>query len=396
MNITINRERLAKTFIGLCEISSPSRHERAMADYLKKLFADLGATDISEDDSAAETGADSGNLYFRFQGDQPERDGFFFSCHMDTVQPGEGVRVRFDGEMFTSMGDTVLGGDDKSGIAAIIETMRLLKEHQASHPDIEILITTCEEIGLLGARCFDAAKVRGTYGYTLDSSGIDRVIIGAPAANKFSIRITGASAHAGLQPEMGINAIAVAAKAISAIKLGRLDAESTANFGVIAGGVATNIVPECVVIDGEVRSHDPKKLQAHSEAIAQAFSRVAAAWPETMTESGPRRPTVDIKLAAEYPAMRLAPDSPVARRIQTAGRSLGKELEFVIAGGGSDANIFNEKGLPTAIVATGMDLVHTTGERLRFGDLLELTRLLIAIAIIDDESCCATPRYLVE
>jgi tripeptide aminopeptidase len=385
MNIAINRERLAETFIRLCEISSPSGHERTIADFLKTLFADLGAASVEEDDSGAKTGSDSGNLIIRFSGNQPGRDGFFFSCHMDTVQPGQGVRVRRENDLFTSAGDTILGGDDKSGIAAIVETIRLLRETKASHPDIEILITTCEEIGLLGAKFLDAGKVRGKYGYALDSSGIDRVIVGAPAANKFSIEITGAAAHAGLQPEMGINAIAVAARAISQIKLGRLDEESTANFGVITGGVATNIVPAKVVIDGEVRSHDSSKLQRYSEEIARVFYETAAAWPETITEDGPKRPTVTISVIAEYPAMRLAPDTPVVRRIQAAGRSLGKNLQFIIAGGGSDANIFTDKGLPTAIVATGMDLVHTIDERLRLDDLVELTRLLFAIAIIDND-----------
>jgi len=386
MDIAIKRERLTETFIRLCEIASPSGHERAIADYLKSLFRELGAASVEEDDSAAQTGSDSGNLLIRFQGNQPGREGFFFSCHMDTVQPGEGIIVLLnEGNVFTSAGDTILGGDDKSGIAAIIETMRLLKESGASHPDIEILITTCEEVGLVGAKFFDAKKVHGHYGYALDSSGIDRVIVGAPAANKFSIEITGASAHAGLQPEMGINAIAVAAKAISQIKLGRLDAESTANLGLIAGGVATNIVPERVVIDGEVRSHDPKKLQAYSDEIERIFHETVAAWPETMTENGPKRPMVKINRMAEYPAMHLAPEAPVLRRIHAAERALGKTLEFIVAGGGSDANIFNDKGLPTAIVATGMDLVHTTGERLRLDDLVELTRLLFAIATTDGD-----------
>jgi tripeptide aminopeptidase len=386
MDIAINRERLAETFILLCEIDSPSGHERAIADYLKRLLTELGAASVEEDDSAAQTGSDSGNLLIRFQGNQPGRDGFFFSCHMDTVQPGEGVRVLLNEDyVFTSAGDTILGGDDKSGIAAIIETMRLLKETGASHPDIEILITTCEEVGLLGAKFFDTKKVRGHYGYALDSSGIDRVIVGAPAANKFSIEITGVSAHAGLQPEMGISAIAVAAKAISQIKLGRLDAESTANFGVITGGVATNIVPERVVIDGEVRSHNPEKLRLYSDEIEKVFYETAAAWPETMTENGPKRPTVAINRMAEYPALLLAPEAPALRRIQAAGQVLGKTLEFIIAGGGSDANIFGDKGLPTAIVATGMDLVHTTGERLRLDDLVELTRLLFAIATVDGD-----------
>ena len=384
MDIAIDREhmreRLAATFTELCEISSPSRRERAIADHLKTLFADLGAASVEEDDSGPATGSDSGNLIIRFPGNQPESAAFFFSCHMDTVEPGEGVKVRRENDVFTSAGDTVLGGDDKSGIAAVIETIRLLRETKASHPDIEIVITTCEELGMLGAKALDSRRLRGQYGYALDSSGIDQVIVGAPAANKFSITITGASAHAGLQPEAGINAIAVAAQAIGQVRLGRLDAESTANFGLIAGGIATNIVPASVVIDGEVRSHNPEKLARYSDEIKRIFHETAANWPETMTGNGPKRPTVAIDLVAEYPAMLLAADSPVIRRIQAAGASLGKNLEFIVAGGGSDANIFSGQALPTVIVATGMDLVHTTGERLRLDDLVELTRLLFAIA----------------
>jgi len=183
MTITINRERLAETFAELCEISSPSRKEGAIAAFLKTKFSELGADTIIEDDSAAKTGSESGNLIVRFNGNQADREGFFLSCHMDTVEPADGVKVLRTGDIFTSRGETVLGGDDKSGIAAVLELLALLQEQKTPHPMIEVVITTCEEIGLLGAKHLDYSRLQTSYGYALDSSGIDTVIVGAPAAN---------------------------------------------------------------------------------------------------------------------------------------------------------------------------------------------------------------------
>lgn len=379
MDILVNRERLAQTFTDLCQISSPSRHEKAVAIHLRQLFGKLGAESISEDDSATATGADCGNLIIRFAGNDNQRPGLFFSCHMDTVQPGEGVKVARNGDIFTSAGDTILGADDKSGIAAIIETIMVLQESGAQHGPIEIILTTCEEIGLLGAKHLDYRQIRSQYGYALDSSGINRVIIGAPAANKFKITVQGLAAHAGLNPEDGINAIQVAAKAIAGLRLGRLDDESTANFGLINGGVATNIIPDSLTIAGEVRSHNLAKLHRYTKEIEDAFHETVKNWPGRRIVDGVERPAVTIATLAEYPTMRLDPSSPLIRRIDAAGKAIGTDLQFVIAGGGSDANIFNGHGLPTAIIATGMDQVHTINEQLDLNHMVELTKLLFAL-----------------
>jgi len=374
----IDRERLAQTFTTLCEIDSPSRDEKAVAEHLKEVFTSLGADQIIEDNSAPETGSESGNLIIRFNGTREDMEGVFLSAHMDTVQPGLGVEVERTGDIFTSKGETVLGGDDKSGIAAIIETLTILKEQQIEHGLIEVVLTTCEEVGLLGAKHLEHKHVTAKYGYALDSSGIDSVVIGAPAANKFRIEVTGAAAHAGLNPEAGISAIQVAAKAISDIPLGRIDEETTANFGIISGGSATNIIPETVVIEGEVRSHSVAKLENHTKLIADTFDRVVAEWQNPSPENT-LRPTVAISTTTDYPAMLLEMDSPVIARIQKAGKQAGQELQFVVAGGGSDANIFNGFGLATAIVATGMDKVHTTDEQLDLNHLVRVTELVHGI-----------------
>ncbi|MCX5869730.1 MAG: M20/M25/M40 family metallo-hydrolase [Deltaproteobacteria bacterium] len=388
MNIPINLERLARTFVQLCEIDSPSRSEREVSDYLTRTFHDLGAASIVEDTSAEQTGSDCGNLIISIPGNRPDQETIFFACHMDTVEPGYGVEVRRDGDIFTSWGDTVLGSDDKSGIAAIIELIRVLKEKKIDHGPIELLFTTCEEIGLLGAKALDRARMTASFGYALDSTGIDQVITGAPAANKLKVEVHGIAAHAGLHPEQGISALCMAASAIADLRLGRLDEESTANFGIIHGGVATNIIPDHITIEGEVRSHSLQKLTAYTEEIKRTFQQVIECWPlppgkqdEGETPALAPAPSVEINVQLEYPAMRLKLNDQVLARVKQAGMNLGRNLEFQIAGGGSDANILNSFGLPTAIIATGMDKVHTTNECLDLKDLVRLTELLFAIVV---------------
>lgn len=380
MTVQINRERLAATFTELCEISSPSRKEGAIAAHLKKSFAALGADSVYEDDSASRTGSESGNLIVRFAGNQPEREGLFFSCHMDTVEPGMGVRVVRTGDIFTSAGETVLGGDDKTGIAAVLELLALLKENRIPHPKIEVVVTTCEEIGLLGAKHLDYKKLETPYGYALDSTGINHVVIGAPAANKIMIELKGVAAHAGLCPEAGINALALTVQALAGIRLGRLDDESTCNFGIIQGGVATNIVPDKVVLRGEVRSHSQEKLTRYTDEIFAAFQSTVDNW-QGGPATGDGRPTLAITIVDDSPPLSLAEDTPVIERVKRASAASGKNLRYIVAGGGSDANIFNGFGLPTAIIATGMSKVHTVEERLDLNDLVNLTELLYALTL---------------
>ncbi len=380
MSALVDRERLAHTFMRLCEIDSPSRSEGVVAAYLRELFLELGATAVIEDGSAMLTGADCGNLLVRFPGTDPKGQPLFFACHMDTVQPGVGVEVQRLDDLFTSRGETVLGGDDKSGIAALIELIRVLQEEGAAYGPIELLLTTCEEIGLLGAKAFDCGQIRAAYGYALDSTGIDRVIIGAPAANKLKVQVRGIAAHAGLNPEQGISALCLAAKAIGELRLGRLDEQSTANFGLIRGGVATNIIPDLIILEGEVRSHSPEKLAAYTREIEEVFVQVVNGWmsPDDLALA---RPVLEFSAEAEYPVMRLDVGTPVLERLRRAGEILDRPLDFCMAGGGSDANIFNSHGLATAIVATGMDKVHTTDECLALDDLVSLTELLHAIVV---------------
>jgi len=380
MNINVDKERLAEEFVRFCEISSPSKEERQVADYLKKLFTDLGADYVFEDDSGSETGSNSGNLIVRFNGTSAA-DLIFFGCHMDTVEPGHGVAVKRTGDIFTSRGDTILGSDDKSGIAPLVELIRLFKDNGAGHRTIELVFTTCEEIGLRGARALDPALLTARYGYALDSTGIDKVIIGAPAANRITVDVHGTAAHAGINPEGGVSSFLVAAQTLIKLKLGRIDEESTANVGIIRGGLATNIVPEHLMLKGEIRSHSTDKLARYTDDFKTVFLDTISSWPVS-DNPGYRPPTVDLRVESEYPAMRLLEDDTVVETVRQAGRILGREQSFIIAGGGSDANIFNGYGVPTAILATGMTDVHTTDEYVDLNDMVKLTELIYTIASV--------------
>ncbi|HKJ14726.1 MAG: M20/M25/M40 family metallo-hydrolase [Desulfobulbaceae bacterium] len=375
----INRERLASVFTTLCEIDSPSKQEGRVAVYLKALFTEMGA-EVFEDDSASRTGSDCGNLFIRFPESGLAKEPVFFNCHMDTVLPAIGVKVKREGEVFSSAGDTVLGSDDKAGIAALIEVMRTLQEKNIPHGPVEYIFTTCEEVGLLGVKALDPSLIKAKIGYALDSSGINRVVIGAPAANRITAEVKGLASHAGLSPEKGISAIQLAARAIARLKLGRLDPESTANIGVIEGGTASNIIPESALVQGEVRSHNVKLLQEHTAHIRSTFEEEIATWsdPEGVVEG---RPSLDFTAVDDFPILKLDRDSAVIKRVEAAAALIDRELHYVVAGGGSDANIFNGYGLQCAILSTGMEKVHSTRETIKLSDMALTADLIMAILL---------------
>jgi tripeptide aminopeptidase len=377
MKNLIDRERLAADFVLLCETDSPSREEGDIAALLQTIFARLGADEILEDESKAATGSNTGNLIIRFAGGT-DREPIFLNCHMDTVEPGRGVKVRREGDTFFSSGDTILGSDDKSGIAAVLEAIRCVRENNLPCRPLEIILTTCEEIGLLGAKSLDPAMISARIGYALDSTGFGTVITGAPAANRLEITVRGVAAHAGLHPEWGVNAIALAAQALNAAPMGRIDDESTVNFGTIRGGTATNIVPDQVTIHGEARSHSMATLDSLTRQVERAFVQAVADWRDP-TGQAKGNPELSFAATPDFPAMLLNQNDPAIQLIDRAAASIGLQLEYKIAGGGSDANIFNGHGLQTAIISTGMTHVHSTDEQVDLQDMVDLARLLIAL-----------------
>jgi tripeptide aminopeptidase len=371
----VNAERLAETFRSLAATGSVSRREGALAADLRRRLEVLGA-EVWVDDSAAKTGSDTGNLFARLRGAN-YGPALLLNAHMDTVQPGEGVSVQFEDGLFTSDGQTILGADDKSAIAVILEALNVLRERDIPHGPVEIVLTTCEEVGLAGARHLDFSRVTAPFGYTLDGSDTDGIIVQAPSANRFEIRVIGRDAHAGAHPEQGINAIHLAAKAMAELTIGRIDRETTCNIGRIEGGTATNVVPPLVILQGEARSHDETKLESVTSGILAAFERIVAAEREGRSPDG--LPRLEARVERSYSATRIPVEHPLVDLAQRAAQGLGRNLRTKISGGGSDANIFFEKGIPLGILGTGMREIHTVREHVRLDDMIRATELLLEI-----------------
>ena len=375
MCLKINRDRLADTFRQIVSIDSPSREEGAVADWIKRTLKEEIGAEVIEDQSRGQTGSESGNIIARIPGTKKVAP-LFFNAHLDTVEPGRGIKVIFKDGIFQSDGTTVLGADDKAAIAILIETARLLKEHRVSHGPIEFLFTVCEEIGLLGAKSLNPALLEARAGYALDSSDPEVLINQAPGAIRFKVRVVGKAAHAGLHPELGINAIQVAAKALAEVPLGRIDEYTTANVGVIHGGKATNIVPEEVELEGEVRSHNPEKLREVQDQVLETFHRIAMDF-KPVENSG--LPLIKTEVIDDYPLMSVSEEHPLITTAMKAAKGLGRNLRLEMTGGGSDANIFNAKGLATVVMGIGMQDVHTTSEHISLDDMVAAAELVLEI-----------------
>lgn len=373
----LDAERLASTFTTLCEIDSPSRGEAKLAVYLVDIFHQLGASKVIEDTSASATGSDCGNFVIRFAG-SADLEPVFFNCHLDVIDPCRGVKVVRRDDVFYSSGSTVLGADDKAGIAVLIEVLASLAEYCIDYGPVEILLTTCEEIGLLGAKAFDPSLLQARYGYALDSTGVDNVIVGAPAAVYVNADFHGLASHAGLAPQCGISALQLASQAICRLPLGRLDDDSTANIGLISGGTATNIIPDFVSLKGEIRSHSLASLGMYVDLFGRIFQDVVDSWTDS-TGCVAARPSLDFSTPAQYPLMLLDSGNPAVLRISSAAENLSRTLSFIKAGGGSDANVLSASGLSTAILGTGMTHVHSCAECVSLADMLRTAELVTSI-----------------
>jgi tripeptide aminopeptidase len=376
----INRERIKNLLIELIKIDSLSRKEYDVAMRLKREMEDLGAA-VAIDDAGEKVDGNVGNLIARFQGNTPSARPLLLSAHMDTVVPGEGIVPILEGDVLRTDGRTVLGGDDKSGVAIICEAIRTLKERNMAHGDIDVVFTICEESGLVGAKCLDVGRLRARTGLVLDSDSVGFLFTRGPGANRLEFRVHGLEAHAGVCPERGINAIQVAAAGIAQMQLGRIDHETTANIGVIEGGMAVNIVPNCVLLRGEARSHSPEKLERQTQHMVNCLEQAAAR--HTLKLDGNRvQARVESKIERDYERMHVSDDAPIVQLVYTAGKNLNVDVKTQATGGGCDANIFNQKGLEVANLGTGMRDIHTVHEWLDLKDLylsgemvLEILRL---------------------
>lgn len=367
----ISQDRLIQEFMELVRVDSETGNERQIADVLKEKFSALGLTAI-EDDSKERTGHGAGNLFVTWPAEEgASAPKMLFTCHMDTVVPGKNIKPSLGADgWITSDGSTILGSDDKAGLAAVFEAIRVIQEQKLPHGQIQFVITAGEESGLLGARNMDPSHLDAEFGFALDSNGeVGAIAVAAPTQAKVTMQIFGKSAHAGVNPEDGISAIQVASKAISAMKLGRIDKETTANIGKFAGGGPTNVVCDHVQLDAEARSIVQEKVELQIASMREALETTA------------REYGADSEFRSEiiYPAFSFNEHDPVVKLAERAITSLGLSPRLFASGGGSDANVFNGLKVPTVNLAVGYQNIHTTKERIKAEDIVKVAELVVAI-----------------
>jgi tripeptide aminopeptidase len=380
----INQERIKNLLLELVQIDSVSREEREVAQRVKQICEGLGA-EVEIDGAGEAVGGNTGNVIARFPGTIPGAEAIMMSAHMDTVVPGKGVKPIVDGDIIRTDGSTVLGGDDKSGVAVILETIRCLQEQSIPHAPIDAVFSICEEVGLLGAKHVDTSRLRARYGLVFDSDDPGFLFTKGPSANHFEFKICGLESHAGVAPEQGISAIKIAAEAIAAMKLGRIDDETTANIGVIRGGEATNIITNFVLLRGEARSLDDAKLEEQTRHMIKCLEDAASKY-EVTVEGVTTRGRVESEVTREYFAMDVPDDSRVVKLVKQAASRMGLQVETMSSGGGCDANIFNRKGIECANLGTGMRAIHTVKEWLDVKDMYAAAEMTLEIMRLNGET----------
>lgn len=367
----VNSQRLLDTFLELVQINSETGHEEVIQPILKNKFEQLGLN-VVEDNASEKEWLGANNLIYTLPSTSEDNSipSIYFTSHMDTVVPGINVKphVSDDGYIYSD-GTTVLGSDDKAGLAAIIETIEYLQEHNLPHGQIQFIITVGEESGLKGAKELDSNELDAQFGYAVDASQpVGTTVVGAPTQMSIHTTITGKTAHAST-PDKGVSAINIAAKAISKMKLGRIDEYTTANIGKFHGGSATNIVADEVVLEAEARSHN-------DESINQQVTHMKDIFESTAKELGGE---AHVRIEKSYPGFKIEDNAEVTQYAINSAKELGLTGDTVIAGGGSDGSIINTFGIPTVILGVGYENIHTTSERISVQSLNQLAQQLIKI-----------------
>ncbi len=361
-------ERLLETFLDLVRIDSPPSFEAATATYCARELEAAGCR-VWFDDSAEKTGSDTGNLIAELPGTVP--GVLALSAHLDVVEPCRGIEPVITDGVIHSAGHTILGADDRAGLAAAIETIRRFAENDRPHPALRAIFTVQEEIGLHGAKRLHDSDIACDLCLVLDAAGTPGgIVTGAPTQYTFIANFEGVASHAGVAPEKGISAIRMAAEATCAMQLGRLDTRTTANVGTIHGGRATNVITARCEITGECRSLDRDRVEsvkAEMDAIMHSAAEKAGG-------------SVDIVWRLEYEGFEVAEDGPEVTLVSAAMRDVGFEPKTYLTGGGSDANVLAALGIPTVALACGMIGVHGEDEQIAVADLYSLTRICEAVA----------------
>ena len=358
-------------FTELAAVPSPPGDERGVADLVLRYLADCGLQP-DEDDAGAKIGSNAGNIYARIEPTAPG-EPLLFCAHLDTVPPTAAIEPLVEDGTVRNAAGTILGADDKSAVAAMLEAARSVLSESRPHAGIELLFTPQEEVGLIGATAFDHERLRARVGYVYDQAApIGTVILGAPYSQSIEVTFHGRAAHSGMHPDEGRSAIAAAARAISEMRLGRVDELSTANVGTISGGTATNIVPEWCTFVAEARSHDERRLADLVQEMQDAIT-FAAGIAECEASTVARK---------SYRGYRFGrTDRPVVLAAAALARC-GHEVSYELSGGAADANVFNERGLEVVNLANGMTDIHTPAERIAVSDLEAMVD--VTLALVDE------------
>ena len=364
----VNKERVLAEFMELIKITCISKQEREVGDLMIARLQELGGTVVEDVKSREALGGNCGNLVATFKGNVEKAPTIMLTAHLDCVVPCANIKPQIKDGIITSDGTTILGGDCKAGMVPILETLRVLKEDNLPHGDIQVVFTVCEELGLAGSKNMDQSLLHADFGFTLDSSGRPGKIIDmAPGQNKINVKVHGKTAHAGLAPEKGINAIKLAAQILTYVPQGRIDEETTCNIGLISGGMATNIVPDTVEIKGECRSRNQGKMEKLTKEIVDAYRAGAE-------EAGAK---IDIEVLPSYNPYVLSHDSTAMIVAKKAAENIGLVPDITGTGGGSDANHFNEYGISCTVLGVGMTNCHTCEECLIEEDLYKTSEWVL-------------------
>jgi tripeptide aminopeptidase len=365
------REQLNDTFAALCAIESPTGDERSVADRVR---AELTATGLQSDEDGAGplAGANAGNVFTRIPPADADAGTILLCAHMDTVPPLAPIEpVRVDGG-WTNANEGILGADDKAAVAVLLGLARRFGAAGALPPPVglELLFTVSEETGLHGAKGFDIGRLESRFGYVFDhATPVGEIVIASPTYHRIEAIVRGRAAHAGVRPEDGRSAIVAAARAIAAMELGRLDAETTANVGTIAGGTATNVVPERCRIEAEVRGHESARVQEQTTRIVDALQDAVNA----------EECDLDVIVTTMFEGYRVASRAPELELAERALRACGYEPKPIVSGGGSDANAFRARGFPCLNLADGTEHNHEPDERISVDALEGLFEVAIAL-----------------
>ena len=348
-------KRLVEMFCEMVRINSESGEEARFINYLK---------DLLEKELAASCELDAyGNLIAHVPAKASEKTERILLCaHADTVRPGRGIEPILEDGVIRSAGETILGADDKAGIAEIIEAVRTAKKHLP----VEIVITRQEETGLLGAKNLDISVLEAKQGFVVDFHKLNAIVVGGPTYIAIDIDIRGKGAHAGMEPEKGISAIRVAANALVTMPEGRIDKETTANVGTIHGGTIRNGVPEKVTIQAECRSLNHEKCVRQAEVMQRAFEEAAK-------KAGAK---VDVQLKADLHATRIPENAPAVSLAKKAITAAGLEPELQVINGGTDALVLSERGIKSVVIGLGGQGAHTTEECIAISDMEKATEII--------------------